>query len=416
MDNLWQATCAETFSSTPLSGKLFVDLVIVGGGFTGCAAALEAASNGAKVVLLEAHAIGHGGSGRNVGLVNAGLWLPPDQVEAQMGQAAGQRLNTALAAAPDQVFSLIAQEGISCEAVRNGTLHCAHAPRGMRDLQARYDQQRQRNAPVHLLDARAAQAKVGSALVHGALQDHRAGTIQPLSYVKGLARAAQAKGARLFEGSPVLSCRYQDGHWIVQTKLGEVQAAKLLITGNAYAEGASAQATPQTSIVHYFQIATEPMEARLQAEILPELQGCWDTGLVMKSFRRDAGGRLIFGAMGLPDRVGLHRAWAERKLGRMFPALADAKLQGFWSGRIAMTSDHLPKVIALGDNGYCIFGYSGRGIGPGTVFGRTVAQALLQGETQGLPVAPVAAYRERFCWSKSAYYEAGARLVHLTDR
>ena len=77
MKNLWEGTSKEKelFPYTPKSQA--VDLLIVGGGFTGCSAALEAAKQGAKVVLLESENIGFGGSGRNVGLVNAGLWLPP---------------------------------------------------------------------------------------------------------------------------------------------------------------------------------------------------------------------------------------------------------------------------------------------------------------------------------------------------
>lgn len=89
---LWRASARQPFQASPLDRDLSVDLVIVGGGFTGTAAALEAARRGASVCLLEAEIIGSGGSGRNVGLVNAGLWLPPDTVIAGMGEAAGRRL------------------------------------------------------------------------------------------------------------------------------------------------------------------------------------------------------------------------------------------------------------------------------------------------------------------------------------
>ena len=77
MGNLWRASSAVTLAAAPVSQGGSFDLVIIGGGFTGNAAALEAAQRGAKVALLESETFGHGGSGRNVGLVNAGLWLPP---------------------------------------------------------------------------------------------------------------------------------------------------------------------------------------------------------------------------------------------------------------------------------------------------------------------------------------------------
>lgn len=413
MKNLWEDSCAESIETQTYSGRTSADLVIIGGGFTGCSAALTAAQLGAKVILLEANYIGFGGSGRNVGLVNAGLWLPPDTVEAQMGQDAGKKLNRELAAAPDKVFKLIEDFDINCEATRSGTLHCAHAPRGLKDLENRLAQQAARSAPVTLLDAAEAQKTVGSKKVYGALQDLRAGTIQPLAYVNGLARAAISLGAQIHEGSKVTKIQSDGQGWKVTCNDGAISAGAVLVAGNAYAEGAAKPVTPSTPIVHYFQLATAPMsEAQLQ-RILPELHGCWDTGLIMKSFRRDAKGRLIFGAMGKPDLLGIHRRWAVRALGRLFPDLADAQLSHFWSGRIAMTGDHLPKILKFAPQGYAIFGYSGRGIGPGTVFGAAASKALLDGGEQDLPVTPITQHADQFTNLRSAYYETGARLMHL---
>ena len=102
--NYWTVSCAEEFAAPKLNENLSADLVIIGGGYTGCAAALEAAKLGLNVVLLEANFCGFGGSGRNVGLVNAGLWLPPDKVEEKIGSASGEKLVDALSKAPEPVF------------------------------------------------------------------------------------------------------------------------------------------------------------------------------------------------------------------------------------------------------------------------------------------------------------------------
>src|SRR6056297_2944921 len=151
--SLWQDSAAERFTAPDLQGERSADLAIIGGGYTGLSAALSAAEQGAEVVLLEAAQVGHGGSGRNVGLVNAGLWLPPDAVGARLGEGPGEALNTTLAAAPDRVFDLIARHAIACEPQRAGTLHLAHAPSGLRDLRRRAEQAQARGAPVSLLDA-----------------------------------------------------------------------------------------------------------------------------------------------------------------------------------------------------------------------------------------------------------------------
>ncbi|MEL6318146.1 MAG: FAD-dependent oxidoreductase, partial [Pseudomonadota bacterium] len=98
--NLWRATAEARAPAPPLEGAATADLAIVGGGFTGCSAALHAAEAGLSVRLLEAETIGHGGSGRNAGLVNAGLWTPPEGIAAILGAEEGARLTTALAGAP----------------------------------------------------------------------------------------------------------------------------------------------------------------------------------------------------------------------------------------------------------------------------------------------------------------------------
>lgn len=412
--NLWRVTSRESVDAQPLSDDLSVDLAVVGGGFTGCAAALEAARAGASVCLLEAEQIGHGGSGRNVGLVNAGLWLPPQAVVDQMGQQAGLHLVQTLAQAPEQVFGLIAREGIECDATRNGTLHLAHSAAGLRDLHERYRQGVALGAPLRLLDAQETAQRLGSDQFHGALFDPRAGTIQPLAYVQGLARAAQAAGAALHIQSPVTSLERAQGDWVLRSNGHTVRARKVLVATNAYHLGITAPFQPHFVPVHYSQYATDPLPEALRKVILPGGEGCWDTALVMSSMRMDQAGRLILGGIGNGEGVagGLHAAWAQRKISAVFPALKGYSLRHGWAGRIAMTKDHLPKIVAFGPDALACFGYSGRGIGPGTVFGLNAVQALLRGDTEGLPVAPVTSHIEHFTTPRALWVEAGASLVH----
>lgn len=414
--NLWRASSAESFSAAPLAADLTVDLAVIGGGFTGCAAALEAARQGASVAVLEAESVGHGGSGRNVGLVNAGLWLPPETVVAQIGPEAGSKLIQALGLGPARVFALIAREGISCEATPNGTLHLAHSPAGFKDLAERHRQGVALGVPLRLLDAAETARRTGSTAFHGALLDPRAGTIQPLSYVRGLARAAVAAGARIHEGSPVTSLTRQGDLWIIAANGHTLRAKAVLVATNAYHLGIGAAFRPRFVAVSYCQFATAPLSAAQRAPLFPGGEGTWDTAPVMSSFRTDQAGRLILGGIGNSEGPAgpIHAAWARRKLAALYPALKDQPFEHAWRGRIAMTADHIPKIVAFGPNAMACFGYSGRGICPGTVFGTDTAQALLSGDPGGLPVTPVTAYDERFTTLRGAYYEAGASLVHAT--
>ncbi|MBE1295421.1 MAG: FAD-dependent oxidoreductase [Rhodobacteraceae bacterium] len=413
LNSLWSTTDPDRPRWSPLAKAITADVVVIGGGFTGVSAAYHLAARGASVVLLEARTIGFGGSGRNVGLVNAGLWTPPEQVEEKLGKEAGARLNAALAEGPSTVFDLIEQHQIRCEAIRHGTLHCAHSAAGLQDLKARYAQQMARGAPVRLLDAVETARRTGSNAYHGALWDGRAGTIQPLAYVQGLARAAERLGAQIYEDSNALDIREDGQHWRIRTAQGGVRAAKLIQATNAYGKDG---AEPNAIVpAHYFQLATAPLPTELRQSILEGGEGCWDTALIMSSFRLDQAGRMIFGSLGNLEGAGatVHRAWAARKLPRLFPQVKGIPFECEWTGRIAMTSTYLPRIQRRGDNGISIFGYSGRGIGPGTLFGKAAADwALGDGD---LPLEITGAQPEKHAALRGLYYEVGAALTHFTN-
>lgn len=414
---LWRDSASETLDLTPLDRNLSVDLVVIGGGFTGTAAALEAARRGARVCLLEADVIGQGGSGRNVGLVNAGLWLPHETVIDQMGEAAGRRLIEMLSDGPRRVFAIVEQEGIACEAVRAGTLHLAASRSGLRDLEERHRQGVALGAPLALLDARETARRTGTPEYHGGLLDPRAGTIQPLAYCRGLARAAIARGALIHERSPVRSVVRANGSWRAEGDLFCVKAKSLLLVTNAYQLGLGQFHQPQFTPVNYCQFATVPMPEHVRSQLLPGGEGCWDTAMVMSSFRTDRAFRMIIGGLGNTDGPGsaIHYAWARRKLRKLFPAIGNLEFEYAWRGQIAMTHDHVPKIISCGPNAYACFGYSGRGICPGTVFGTQTAVALLTENEDELPVQAIPSHSERFSGTKEAYFELGATLAHAAS-
>jgi glycine/D-amino acid oxidase-like deaminating enzyme len=267
---------------------------------------------------------------------------------------------------------------------------------------------------VSLLNAEETAERTGSTTFHGALHDARAGTIQPLSYCRGLARAAAEAGAILHEGSPACEIRRETDGWTIETRQGRIRAAALIVATNAYHRQTDNLPAPQSVPVGYFQMATRPLTDNLRRTILPGGEGCWDTAQVMSSFRTDDASRLIIGAIGSLDHAagGLHRGWAARKLAALFPHLEGETFEQAWFGRIAMTSDKLPRILRLGASGYAIFGYSGRGIAPGTLFGKSAAAALLERDPDLLPVAAIEMHKEFMPAMRAHLYETGATLTH----
>ena len=326
---LWEMTAPPPPPTAVLSESLKVDVVVIGGGYTGVSTALHLAEAGVEVAVLEAVQLGFGGAGRNVGLVNAGMWVMPDTLIESLGTDYGERLLKLLGNAPSLVFELIDKHGIACEVERSGTLHCAVGAKGMRELEQRAAQWQNRGAPVRLLDDAETAAKLGTSAYAGSLLDLRAGTIQPLAYIRGLAGAAIKAGANIFTGSPTLTFEQISGKWEVRTAGGKVSADWIVVATDAYSTAPWKELRSEQIHLPYFNFATEPLSSDLQSSILPERQGAWDTKEVLSSFRFDRAGRLVFGSVGALRGTGtaIHRSWARRTLKTLFPNIGDIQIR-----------------------------------------------------------------------------------------
>ncbi len=399
----------------PLQGEAETDVAVIGGGYTGLSAALHLAKAGVDALLLEAREIGFGGAGRNAGLVNAGLWLMPEDVIKALGSDYGERLLKALGDSPDLVYSLVSEHDIECEAVRKGTLHCAHSPAGYRALAKREEQWLARKAPVSLLSRDDAAAMIGSRAFYGALWDKRAGTIQPLAYAYGLARAAMAAGARLYIGSPVTKLEHGADGWRLSTPGGMVRAKTVILAVHGYCDYAFGEKINALVPFNFFQFATAPLPEKARETILPGGQGAWDTNLILSSFRMDQAGRLIVGSVGQVENNGfnLHQSWARRTINKVFPQIGPIELEHAWNGRIAMTVDHIPRFHILGPDFVTVTSYNGRGIGPGSVFGKLLAKYMLDGSEKDIPLPVSKPKNVPARGMRGLFYEAGARIYHF---
>jgi len=404
--------------TTGIKGTGSAEVAIIGGGYTGLSAALHLAKAGRECVLLEAEDIGYGGAGRNVGLVNAGLWLMPAELLKLAGPEYGEKLLDVLGDSPDLVFQLIQDYQIECEALRNGTLHCADSKSGLKALQQREAQWQQRGAPVKLLDPEETATRTGSQCFYGALLDERAGTIQPLSYAYGLANAALKAGAQLFNSSPVTGYEKTGTGYKLTTPQGTVTAKSVIVAIHAYPGFAFKSFKKSMFWMNFFQFATPPLSGEADKTVLPEHQGSWDTNLILSSYRRDAAGRLIVGSVGTINdfAYGLHEAWVKRTIRKTYPQVGAVPLEHGWHGTFAMNCDHIPRFHLLDDNMVMVTSYNGRGIGPGTVFGKLMADYIMGGSADNIPLPISKAQTIRTRLLRELFFETGARLYHFVQR
>jgi gamma-glutamylputrescine oxidase len=277
-----------------LKGTLRCDVGIVGGGIAGISAALALAERGRRVVLLEARRLGAGASGRNGGQLLPGFAIEQAALRGLVGAADARRLWDLSVAAMDEVHALRGRHGIDCD-FRPGHVQAALKPRHLAALVAWRDELEDSLEYPHaqLLDRDALQAQVRSARYVGGLLDRRAGHLDPLKYLRGLASAAEAAGATLHEDSRVLAYRVDAAGIHVRTADGDMHCGQLLLAGNAALGRVAPRLARRIIAVATDVIATEPLAPARAAEVLPGDVAVSDTNWVLDYFRLTPDRRLL---------------------------------------------------------------------------------------------------------------------------
>jgi len=389
-DSLWAATAPSGPRCAALAGDRFVELCVIGGGFTGLSAAYHAAVAGADVALIEAAEPGWGAAGRNGGQVIPGLKLDPDELERRFGAKRGRRLVDFAGRAPDLVFELVAKHQIDCGARRSGWVHAVHGRAALPLEEDRARQWQARGAALEMLDSAQVAAVLGTDEYIAGLLDPRGGWLQPLAYARGLARAAQSAGASLHGMSPATRVERDARAWRIETPSGVVTAKQVLICTNAYTGQLFRRLTRSLIPVASCQVATEPLSDELRARILPKGHVSSDTRRVLKYFCMTPEGRLVMGGRGhLRERESRELyAHIVASMHRSFPETSGARLDYYWSGRVALTLDHLPKIFELGPGLWSGGGYNGRGVAMATAIGRSLAECAGGAPADSLPLPP----------------------------
>lgn len=410
--SLWASVTPSRAPAAPLAGETSADVVVVGGGITGLSTALAAAERGRSVVLLEAAAVGWGASGRNNGQVIPTMTgAEPDAMAGRFGEV-GERFAQLVSDSATTTFDLVRRHAIDCEAVQNGWFQPAHSPGRVKLSAARVEAWGRRGAPVRLLDRRETAELVGSTDWYGGMLNASGGHLNPLAYVRGLARAAETAGVRIHEGSPATGLERSGDGWVVTTAKGRVRADRVLLASNAYTDFFAGGLAPRIarSLVPIlsWQMATAPQSEAVRASILPGRQALSDTHGDLRFFRWDARGRLVTGgALIIPfDGAARLKARIGRRLAGIFPQMGTPSFDFVWNGRIGMTHDRMPRFHRLGEGLWTWEACNGRGVALATALGPVFADALdgRRAEDLAVPVTEVRPYP----------FHAVARLVAPT--
>jgi glycine/D-amino acid oxidase-like deaminating enzyme len=400
--SLYADTAVSPNPTPPLDIDKNVSVAIIGGGFAGLSTALHLAEQGTDAIVLEAQEPGWGASGNNGGQLNPGLKLDPDTIEVRFGADLGQRMIAFAYNTPTFTLDLVRRHQIACEARQNGTLRAAYHAASAVAVEITAEQCVRRGMPVSVLDRNAVREATGTDRYVRAMLDRRGGDLQPLSYARGLARAALATGAAIYGRTPATSLRREGGRWRIETPRAVVRAEKVLIATNGFTDdlwpGLRRTIVPMFSSI----AATEPLPDDVARQIMPTRSVLYESGHITVYYRVDASNRLLMGGRGPmqwirdPSAV----AYLMRYATRLWPALRDIGWTHGWNSRLAMTADHYPHVHEPGPGALVYLGCNGRGVALATAMGQQLARRLIEGETAevDMPITPLKPIRFHALW------------------
>jgi gamma-glutamylputrescine oxidase len=368
-------------------GEFRADVAVVGGGVAGCSAALHLAQRGYKVVLVEARFVGYGASGRSGGQLIFGLASSQKALTAQVGRDDAHRLFDLSIEALDSTRALIDAYAIACDYTANH-VHVATKQRHVRELTEWADELHGEYGyeSARLLNRDELQSHVRSGLYLGGLLDSRSGHLHPLKYTQGLARAAEREGVRIFENTQVL--RYDGGNnrggaggtggVTVHSARGVVHCDHLILCGNAYLDGVAPRLARRILGVGTYIVATEPLDPAQARALLPSNAAVADINWILDYFRLTADHRLLFGGRVSYSAVQpphLTESMRQRVV-RVFPALAEVRVDYTWGGYLDITMSRAPDFGRLAPNVYYLQGFSGHGMALAGLAGKLVAEAV----------------------------------------
>lgn len=360
-----------------LDGDRSCDVVIVGGGFTGLSAATHLAKAGTNVVLVEAHRLGDGASGRNGGQLGTGQRAWAEEMEAEYGLGRAKALFDLAEEAKAHLIEFTQANGIDIN-YRQGQMSVAHKPRYVDAYRKHADIMATRFDYPHIsfMDRRETAERLGSPVYFGGTRDTGTGHIHPLKLVFGTARVAAAAGAHLFENTAVTGISSSGGKVRVATPSGTVTAQKCLIAVNAYGGTLEPVSAAHVMPIGSFIGATAPLGA--DSPVLPGWESVDDSRFVVRYFRKSPDGRLLFGGREIyavqdPSDIHIH---IRRQIAEIYPALKDVEITHGWGGYVGITMPRKPFVREVMPNVISAGGYSGHGVMLSNYVGKLYAETV----------------------------------------
>jgi len=375
----WEGAPRPNFPVTPVPAR--ADVVIVGSGYTGLAAALPLARAGRSTVLFDAEDAGWGCSTRNGGQVSTSIKHGFDVLAPLYGEERAFAMVKEGHSALAFIEGLIRSESIDCHWERVGRFSGAHNTTQYEALGRKIaNQRRGLEVEAHLVPRAEQHREIGSDVYYGGVVYPAHASLDPAKYHQGLLDRALAAGASVIPHCPVQAIERDGDGFTVATARGRIAARDVIVASNGYTGTVSAELRRRVIPIGSYIIATEPLDTTVTARLLPKARVVSDTRRIVVYYRLSPDRRrVVFGGrvalMETDPRVTAPHLHAE--MAAIFPELAKVRITHSWAGFVAYTFDTMPHLGKWRDGVHYAMGYCGSGVSLATYFGTRIGQQVL---------------------------------------
>ncbi len=392
----WLATYGSYEPNPALQANISVDVAIIGGGFTGMAAAyfLKKEQPALRVAVLESEVVGFGASGRNGGFSMTLFGLTMGITAFRFGKAAAREAQHYMEKAVDLVDTLVQEYQIDCEYEYNGFLRVATTKTYAKRIQDELKLAHSLGIEgVQWIDAEQLRQQVNSPAYLGAWWEPRCAILNPAKLVRGMKRVAEQFGAEIYEHTPVTAFERRARRLTLQTPQGSVQAEKVVFATNAYS-AVFPEIRSRQLPVHTHIVLTEPLKSEHLAEIGWQCrQGIEDARNFVHYYRLTKDNRLLMGGERVQYYYGNNTAQdthaptfelLEQHIHKLHPCLKNIKVEYRWGGPVSVNIDFAPQLGYLGKDKRIVYsvGCMGHGVSMTHLNGWTIADLILERQTE----------------------------------